>query len=448
MDKLLARLRAPLARLSTLAAGSLWLGPALAVVVAVVAAAVLLGLGEGTQRTLFGIDLHVRTPGAAREVLGSIVQATIAATSLVFTGTVVALQLATGQYSPRLLRDVLTDRGIQVVLSGLVGTVIYTLVVLRQIPDDGAVPGPATLMAFVLGLTVVGLLVYFLQHLIELLRLETVVGRVTSRTLDVLDQVHAPDADDPSDPAVPDDALAVPARRSGHVQAIGLEALADAAAEVAVHLRVRPAVGGFLVAGTTAAWAWPTDPEAEQPTDEVLESLATRVDEALALGVDRTADADVGYGLRHLVDIALRGVSPGVNDPTTAVQCVHQMTRILVPLASRRLHQRVAHAGDSTVVVEQPGLEAYLDLAQAQILHYGGQDPRVVEALADQLRDVAEAGTDPERIDAVRARLDLLREDATRRDRTSGDAQAMEVAWARVEDALQGRADDDEASAG
>jgi uncharacterized membrane protein len=449
VEQLLARLRAPLARLRTIANGSLWLGPAFAVVVAVAAAALLLELGEGRQRTLLGLDLFVETPGAAREALGSIVSATIAATSLVFTGTVVALQLATGQYSPRLLRDVLTDRGIQVVLSGLAGTVVYALVVLRQVPDEGVVPSWATLVAFLLGLGVVGILVYFLQHLIQLLRLETVVGRVTGETLAVLEHVHPPDADDPSDPDVPDGAVAIPARRSGHVQAIGLQALADAATAADVHLRVREGVGAFVVAGTTAAWAWPTDADAPQePDEDAVRRLTDRVDEALALGVDRTITADVSYGMRHLVDIALRGVSPGVNDPTTAVQCIHQLTRVLVALSSRPLHQRVARSGDSVVVVPQPDLPAYLDLAQAQVLHYGGGDARVIEALAGQLRDVVEAGTGHGRVSAVRARLDLLREDAARRDHTSGDARTVDAALERVEAVLQGRTDEDEGSAG
>ena len=451
VDDLPPRLRAPLKQVVSVTATSLWVAP---LVTAVLAAALALALirfdpGRGT------IPLVLADAEAARAAMTSIIGATIAATSLVITGTIIALQLATGQYSPRLLRGVLTDRGIRWSFGALVGVVVYMLVLLSQTGGE-RLPRAGAAIALLLGVGVVALLVYFTNHIIKRLRLETIVGDVTSRTLACIEATHPRDHHELDDGHVPDDAVSVAAQRSGYVQAASLDALVDAAARHAVNLRLRPRVGDFLVAGTTAAWAWAVDgaedhrsdaPDGRhRPTGEDAQDLARRVNRALALGVDRTLDGDPAYGLRHLVDIGLRGVSTGVNDPTTAVQTIHHATRVLVALASRPLTHGVASRDGCRAVLPKPDLAAHFELAQSQLLQYGGGDARVVEALAAQLRDVQEGGTRPERTALVRHHLQRLRVDVERRDHHPDDRELLATALDRVERLLDHDTPDDEDS--
>lgn len=442
IDDLPPQVRAPLRQVSSIAATSLWVAPTVAGVVAF-ALAVVLGQTEVADDLLpapFALD----SADAARSALTSILGATIAATSLVITGTIVALQLATGQYSPRLLRDVLTDNGVRYSLAALVGSVVYVLVLVARVQQDD-VPRLAVAVGLLLGVMVVGLLVYFVNHIIQRLRLETIVGAITESTLTTIEVTHPRDHVELDDASVPDTATGVRARRSGYVQAASLDALAEAAAGHGVDLRVRPRVGDFLVAGTTAAWVWPAGEAEDRGLDgDDTEQLAAAVDRALALGVDRTLDGDPAYGLRHLVDIALRAVSPGINDPTTAVQAIHHATRVLVELSSRPVTHGVAERDGSRAVLPKPDLAAHVELAQAQVLQYGGGDPRVVEALAAQLRDMVDGGTRRERLDVVRHHLDRLRTDAERRDHHPADREIIDTALTRVQTVLTSRTPDDE----
>lgn len=442
VDQLPARMRAPLRQVLSLTATSLWLAPLVAGVLAGLLAILLLVTDPAGSVVPFAL----KDAEASRGALTAILSATIAATSLVITGTIIALQLATGQYSPRLLRGVLTDRGVRWPLGALVGTVVYVLVVISQ-TGGATVPGTAAAVGLLFGLGVIVILVFFTHHIVQRLRLETIVGDVTQRTLAAIDATHPRDHEDrDASTDVPDGAVSVPAQRSGYVQAASLDALAQAAAAHRVHLRVRQRVGDFLVTGTTAAWAWSSDGDA---TDLDLDDLAEQVDQALALGVDRTLEGDPAYGLRHLVDIGLRAVSAGVNDPTTAVQTIHHATRLLVQLASRPIANGVAERDGCRVVLLRPDLAGHLELAQAQLLQYGGGDARVVEALAGQLRDVLEAGTHPDRHDLVRDQFDALRAGVEVHDHSARDAELIRTALDRVERQLtDDTPDDEEAPAG
>lgn len=444
LDDLPAKFRAPLRQVLSAVATSLWVTPLIAGVIAA-GLAVVLGQTDPIG-DLLPSPLQLADAAAARSALSSILGATIAATSLVITGTIVALQLATGQYSPRLLRGVLTDRGVRWTLASLVGIVTYTIVLIGSV-TEAAVPRTAIAVGLVSGVAVIGLLVYFVHHIIQKLRLETIVGDVTKRTLAAISATHRDDHRDLDDAAVPTDAVPVEALRSGYVQAASLSALARAAGKHGVTVRVRPRVGDFLVAGTTAAWVWSVDgDDHEQLADDDLTTLATRIDAALALGDDRTLEGDPAYGLRHLVDIGLRAVSPGINDPTTAVQVIHHATRLLVELSRRPVTHGVASHDGGRAVLPRPDLAAHFELAQSQLLQYGGGDARVVEALAGQLRDVVEAGTRVERLDLVRTHVQRIRTDLERRDHHPADAAIVTTALERVETVLEDRTPDDEDS--
>lgn len=441
VDELPPRLRAPLRQAATLAATSLWIAPAVSAVVALTLAMLLL-VWNPSMTWLPG---RLDDPIAARAGLSAVVTATVAAVSLVGTGTIVALQLATGQYSPRLLRDVLTDGTIRWSLGGLVGVVVYSLVVLTQ-TVEGRPSEAAVALGLLGGVAAVGLLVLFVSEVTNRIRLETIIEDVTAAALASVESTYPRDAE-AVDVEVPDHATTLHAPRSGYVQSVELEALAKAAASHGVHLRIRLPVGEYLVRDTAVAWAWAADDGGGEEVGEgTHDDLVDAVDRALALGVDRTLSGDPAYGLRHLVDIGLRGVSPSVNDPTTTVQCIHNATRVLIRLAQRPLHDGQATRDGCRAVLPRPDLGDHLGLAQSQLLQYGGHDPRVVEALAQQLRDLAEATpADPA---LLRTHLQRLRADAEGRDHRPHDRELVESAFARVDEALEGTADDEDPSTG
>ncbi len=440
LDHLPPRLRAPVRRVLRMGATSLWAAPLLVGILAAVAAVGLVATDPFAEV----IPLRLEDQQAVRSTLNAMISATIAATSLSVTGTIIALQLATGQYSPRLLRGVLTDGGVRWTLAAFVGTVVYLLIVIGSTTEDD-LPKAAVAVGFLLGVVVIGLLVFFVHHIVQRLRLETIIEDVTRRTLRSVEETHPTDHDERDVPAPPDDATGLPARRSGYLQETSLSRLGEVAAGAGVHLRVRVRIGDFLTHNTTAAWVWRDDGDRLPDVDE----LADKLDDALVLGADRTVRGDPAYGLRHLVDIGLRAVSPGVNDPTTAVQCINHATRVLVDLARRTVTDGVVTDDGWTAVLPKPDLAQHVELAQAQLLHYGAGDARVVDALASQLRDVVEGGTVPERLAIVRDRLERLREAVGQRDLGGDDREVVEHALARVDGVLEGdHADDDETPAG
>lgn len=427
LDRLPPRLRAPVRRLAELLATSLWVAPLVAGIAALVLAVVLL------RTTPFqdSMPLEFQDPDAVRAALTAILSATIAATSLAVTGTIIALQLATGQYSPRLLRGVLTDGGVRWTLAAFVATVVYVLAVITSLSDED-LPQVAVGVGHLLGVVVIALLVFFVHHIVQRLRLETIIGDVTRRTLAAVAHTHPVDHDARAVPDVPEHAQPLPAMNSGYLQATSLDALAQVAAGAGAHLRIRVRIGDYLTQGTTAAWAW-RDDGGEVADAEVL---TERLNESLVLGVDRTIDGDPAYGVRHLVDIGLRAVSPGINDPTTAVQAIDHTTTVLVALASRTVAAGVAEHDGYRATLPKPDFGQILELAQAQLLLYGGDDPRVVDALATQLRDVLEAGSSEDRRQPVRARLERLREDVQRRDHAGDARELLDTSLGRVEQLL------------
>lgn len=426
------RLRAPYLQARTRLQTAIWLWPAVATVLG---PALALWLIAADPELPF--DLPFLDGDAARAAITTVISATVAATSLVVTGTIIALQLATGQYSPRLLRDALADGGIKAVLTVFVGSVCYGLTLTPRLGGE-SLPRVAVVIGVVLGFLNVVLLVFFLHRLVQRLRLESIIGRVVDETADSIRSLTT--ADEDVDPDVPDRAVQIRAERSGYVQGASLERLAAVAERYGVDVHLRPRIGSFLVAGTVIAYAWPSGGGDEAIEDEDMHAdLTSSIDRAVALGVDRTVPGDPAYGIRHLVDIGLRAVSPGINDPTTAVQCIDHTTSLLVELARNPRSDGVVAEGGSRAVVDRPHFENQLDLAQVQLLHYGGQDPWVLEALFRQLRDLLEASLDDDRARLVQRQYRTLEEHVDRLECPDHELRIIEAARAQVEDLLEGR---------
>lgn len=379
----------------------LWPVPALGVVVAIAAGVALPELDRVLDQQMpqmLSTYLFGGGADAAREVLGAVATSLITVTSLTFSLTVVTLQLASSQYTPRLLRTFASDRFVQRTLALFLATFVYALTVLRTVRNDsesGAefVPQIAVTVAYVLAMVSVLGLVLFLGHLVRQIRIETMLEHVVTdiehlakRLLDPLDE--SPDHD--FAPSPPADAVPIAARSSGFLVEVDEDALLAAAVDADAVVWIDVPVGGDILSGVPVALCWSAEPGAALGEDR-LTSLRKRVPGALSTGIERTSTQDIGYGLRQLADVVVRALSPGINDPTTAIHGLNSCSATLCELAGYRLGRQTLRDTHDVprVVLARPDLPALLDLVCDQPQIYGASDPAVLARLLSLLREVA-----------------------------------------------------------
>lgn len=386
-----------------------WAVPLLCAVAAGGLALALSGL-DAVLDTSFTLPfLFAGGPEGARSLLSAIITSMISFTGLVFSITIVVLQLTSSQFSPRVLRTFLRDWFDQLALGVFVATFVYALVVLR------AVRGTAELNPFVpqLAITValgfvLGSVVMFLgyiHHIAQSIRAATIIATIGQDTRALLERRYPADARQIFPVALPrGPAQRVPAGRLGVVQRVDDEALLHLAEEHAVTICLVRAVGEFVPAGA---------PLLEVHGEDFTDTDRARA--AVKLGNERSLDEDVGFGLRQLVDIAERALSPGVNDPTTAVQVIDQLHDLLRRLATRPLppRQTRTEGGRLAVDVPQPDFPDYLTLAVDEIARWGADADRIQRRLRVMLHDL-HAAARPEHQPALERALEGLGQDPSR----------------------------------
>lgn len=401
----------------------LWPLPAVAVLLAVLA-------GIGVPELDTAVDDHMPPAvagylfgggaDAAREVLGAIAGSLITVTSLTFSLTLVTLQLASSQYSPRLLRTFAADRVVQRTLALFLSTFIYALTVLRTVRNDTGtgtsefVPKLAVTLAYALTVASVVSLVLFLGHLVRQIRVETVLDQVRADTCataaHILPRATIGGGPEQPLPEPPPHAHLVEAADSGFVVEIDERTVLDAAVHADALVRIDRPVGDPVVAGTPIARCWPVHPQ-HPLTGETLDRLDDRIRSAVRTGSERTTAQDVGYGLRQLTDVVVRALSPGINDPTTAVHGLLACTAVLVELLTARLGPYPVRDSDNRVrvAIARPTFADLLELVCTQPRLYGATDPEVLGALLSMLHLLARKATTEEHRTAIHDQLVLVR---------------------------------------
>ena len=374
---------------------SLWFLPAVLTAVAMLLAVLTVRLDQtivADRRTevawIFGGGAE-----GARGVLQAIAGTMITVTGLVFSITVVALQLASSQLTPRVLRAFMGDRGNQAVLGFFIGTFTYALLVLRVVrsPLEGAggfVPSLSVTLAIVLALVSVALLIYFIHHAANSMRASVVIDRTAVATRELIAHLY-PDEVGEAALLIPPAWLAtapaalVCAEGSGYVQEFNVEALFALAERHTLIIRLEPLVGDFVLPGAPVASVWP----ASALDEDILRAIRA----APVLGPERTLHADLAFGVQQLSDIAVKALSPGINDPTTAILCIDRLGEILVRLANRGQPEAVRRSDDGQVRVVLPGssFARIVGIAFDPIRHYGAGDPTVAAHLMTSLGWIA-----------------------------------------------------------
>ncbi|MFC9789501.1 DUF2254 domain-containing protein [Rhodococcus sp. NPDC127528] len=415
--------------------GALWVLPTIAVVVALVLGSALSTVNPRPGSWLNRLAFQ-GTPDDARTLLIGISATMITVVALILGLTVVALQLSSTQFSPRILRNFLRDRSNQLVLSVFVATFAYSIAGLYTVGVSagnrtGDYPRLAVSWALVLLFLSLAALVYEIHHLTHSLQIDEIMRTVERGTREVVRR-GLPEVSHAALPEVPGSATAVVSAHTGYVQTMHPDAVVSVAARRAVTVRMAARVGDHVTAGATPlAWVWSRSGPAAVTSPGVplaaREELGRAVDQAVRIGFERTLEQDAAFGLRQLVDVASKALSPAVNDPYTAVQAVDHLSAIMVSLARRELGPLVLSAGPGgdTVGVPAYTFAEYLDLSCAQIRRYGAREPTVLLALVRLLRDCAAVTSDEGRRATIGRQLDLLEQDGTREIVQSADLTAV-----------------------
>ena len=374
----------------------LWPLPTLAVVVAVALGLIMPRVDAAVDDALPGWVTAVIFGGdgnAASTVLDAVSSSLITVTSLTFSLTVVTLQLASSQFSPRLLRTFTQDLFVQGTLALFLATFGFSLTVLRSVRSgsdgqDPFVPRLAVTTSYVLAvLSVIGL-VLFLAHLTRQIRVETMLHEVARDAAGTVRSVLAPRGEGhPVTAPAQGRGQPLLSSSSGFLLRVDVDDLLDASRESRSLLEITALPGDFIVQGAPVGSAYCR--EGLLSADE-LTKLSTTVGGLMHTGPERTAAQDVGFGLRQLTDVANKALSPGINDPTTAVHAIDHISVVLCQLAGCELGP-VEHTGDdgARVVVNRPDLEHMLEMSLTQIRRYGAGDPLVVARLYHLLDELA-----------------------------------------------------------
>jgi len=356
-------------------------------------------------------------PEGARALLSAIASSMITVAGLTFSITMLTLQLATSQFGPRLLRNIMRDRGNQVVLGTFLATFLYCLLILRTVRGtDGAsfVPHLSAAVGVLLAVVSIAILIYFIHHVASSIRIESLLEALARDSRAAIDRLYpepigegarsdgtasarpaavANDDDSPARIDEPDfslDARAVHARRCGYVQAVDAEQLMRIATECGLVVHIDASPGRFVTQRDRLLTV--------VPAAKLSRGAADRLASAFLVGIDRTPTQDLAFSLRRLVEVAQRALSSSVNDPTTALYCVDRLVEAFELLAMRRqpARLRVDDAGELRVVAERVDPADLACRCFAAIARYGLGDAdvgaRLVHALS-RLADCHEVGS-------------------------------------------------------
>lgn len=376
----------------------LWPIPLIAVAVAAVLGQVVPFidglLDDDVSVSLSGL-LFGGGPEAARSLLETIASSMITVTSLTFSLTVVTLQLASSQFSPRLLRTFTRDRFVHNTLALFLATFVFALTVLRSIRVEtsagpGFVPEIAVTAAFVLAIASVVGLVLFLAHLSRQIRVETMLRDVHREVDQTLDQVFPTrDAEKIAEPPSERPGLPISARSSGFLIRIDPKTAVAAATTAEAFVVVDAVPGRSVITGTPVARVWTMNGTALE--DKRLEELDEGLIRAFRTGFERTSTQDAGFGLQQLLDVTNKALSPAVNDPTTAVHALSHISAVLCSLVGRTTGPRTFSdsAGIERVTLTFPTFAQLLELVMDQLLAYAFVDPRTAQRTLVMLREIA-----------------------------------------------------------
>lgn len=376
---------------------SYWFLPMLMAVTGMILAFSTLAIDQAEQVKTGELSwIYKGGPEGARGLLSAVAgsMATVAATA--FSITIVALQLAASNFGPRLLRNFMQDTGNQVVLGTFIATFVYSLLVLRTIHGEDYnlfVPQLSVTVAIIMAIASIGVLIYFIHHASTIIQASHVIAGVADELESAIDRLfpahieqYMPDHQTPVD--IPKDfniqARPIYSTHSNYLQLIDDHLLLKLACKYNLLLYLVTKPGKFVVKGDTLLLAY--------PGERITLKAASQINQAFLLGQERTEQQDIGFPIDQLVEIALRALSPGINDPFTAIRCIDRLSAGFTQLVQRPVPSvyRYDNNHKLRVVASPVAVETLIDRAFSQIRCYGASDVAVVIRLMEALTLIAD----------------------------------------------------------
>lgn len=429
---------------------SLWLLPAVMVAAGAALAWAMLAVdaGAGAEDEVRAWWMNGGGAEDARNLLSTLLTGVVAMAAMVFSATVVALTLAASQYGPRLIRVFRADLTTQATLGTFAATIVYLVFVLRAVRGDAAfhdVPHAAVSLGTALALACVLALLVFIQGVGRTAVANEVVTRVGRELDHAIERLpHLAEEDGREGPWREDrdmegaagwelwqTADRVAQRQEGYVQAIDYAGLLAWTERHDTVLRLDFRAGDFVVAGDRRILVHPPAAADAAERDAICE-LAV-------VGRERTPTQDIEFAVRHLVEVAVRALSPGINDPFTAIAVIDRLRGCLTRLAGRRLPARVLRdrAGRARLVRETTTFSGLIDTAFHQIRQAGAGHPAVVIHLLEAIARVAEHARTAEEREAMARHARMVAQAGLREAAEPGDRRDIERSLARAERALE-----------
>ncbi|MFY9256443.1 MAG: DUF2254 domain-containing protein [Fuerstiella sp.] len=339
--------------------------------------------------------LYANRPAGARAVLSTVAGSMITVAGVTFSMTILSISHTTGLVGPRLLNNLMRDKGNQITLGVFISTFLYCLMVLRTVRSaetspqtagsnvqsvDAFVPHFAILVGLMAAISSVGVLIYFIHHVAESIHVSNIVAGVGRELESRIEEqfpslVGSPNEDEDkrrNSASMPegffDDAVQLTSVCSGYIEYVDASGLLNIAAEHDFVVRLRHRAGDFVTPNSVLLLA--------SPSDAVTDEISTSMQSCFVRGSQRTAVQDLRFVINQLVEVAARALSPGVNDPFTAMNCMDWLRAGLEKLASRKLPD--AHRYDDKqqlrLVAEPDSLEAFASLVFDQLTPYFASD--------------------------------------------------------------------------
>jgi uncharacterized membrane protein len=422
---------------------SFWFVPSLIVVVGIVVAVALIEVDStgidgwlAQWPRLFGAGAE-----GARGMMSTIAGSMMTVVGVTFSMILVVLTLASSQYTSRILRNFTRSRITQVVLGIFASIFTYCLIVLRTIRggDEGAfVPSLAVFFGFVLALGGVVALMFFIHHIASSIQASTIIASVAEETIGAMDRLYpvqlgqGPGEDDDEQslrPLALRKWQAVPAGESGYIQSINNAAILRLARDRNTIVRMEHGIGEFVVQNTKLCSLALEDPP-DQKTMAALQAT-------FSISSHRTVEQDAAFGIRQIVDVALKALSPGITDTTTAVMCVDYLTAILAQIAPRQIPSPHRYEeGELRVIAKGPTFESLLAESFDQIRSSAKGDVVILSRMLDAFHTLASLTARPHRRRALRDQVQRIAELAERTVESTHDRATIDRRLAGVHEAL------------
>jgi uncharacterized membrane protein len=374
-------------------------------------------------------------------------QATVAGSMMTLVGvtfsmTLMTHALASSQYTSRILRNFMSDRVTQVVLGIFAGIFTYCLIVLRTIrggDEGGFVPSLSVAFSVVLAIGGIGTLIFFIHHIAFSIQASSIIASVAQETLVAMDRLfpeklgQEPMDDEGNPSLLPSPKRnwqAVMAGRNGYLQSVDNAALLRLARDHKTLVRMERGIGDFVVQNTPLA----SLALENLPDQEMIAALRA----AYSIEQFRTVHQDCAFGIRQLVDMALRALSPGINDTTTAVMCVDYLTAILARLAAREIPSSCRYEdGELRVISIGPTFAGLVAESFDQIRGSAEGNVALMLRMLGALRTIASLTASPNRRQALREQVEGIAEVAARTIKSPHDRTRFENRLAQVRKTLE-----------